>query len=97
MVSPIEDWFHDWCKQVKADTFDLLTKKERPMSFDKTKPFLAETRYGHNSYETLQEALDNAKRNSAKEFVDTAIYQAIQLVKAPVPGDIVVEKIDVVS
>lgn len=72
-----------------------LTKKERPMSFDKAKPFLTEARYGHTSFATLEEALNAAKQNSAKDFVDSAVYQAINLVKAPIPGDIVVEKINV--
>lgn len=74
-----------------------LIQKERPMSFDKAKPFLTEGRYSHNSFDTLENALNAAKQNSAKEFVDSAVYQAVSLVKAPIPGDIVVEKIDVKS
>jgi len=87
----IVDWYKDLTKSIKADMYDLLTKKERPMSFDKTKPFQVESRYSHESFATLDEALNKAKQNSAKEFVDSPVYQAVRLVKAPIPGNIEVE------
>lgn len=92
-----EVWLTNWTKSIKADIFDLLTKKERPMSFDKTKPFRTYNRYGDDSVATLSEALDIAKKHAVKEYEDAVVYQAVQLVKAPIPGDIVVEKIDVLS
>lgn len=95
MVDIRQEWLSELTQSIKADIYDLLTKKERPMSFDKAKPFLTEARYGHTSFATLEEALNAAKQNSAKDFVDSAVYQAINLVKAPIPGDIVVEKINV--
>jgi hypothetical protein len=75
-----------------------ITKKERPMSFDKTKLYsVGRTSWSGDTFATLDEAIAKAKQHSAKEFEDTAIWQAIQLVKAPIPGDIVVESLSTAS
>lgn len=66
-------------------------RKDRPMAFSKDKPFVVNPYYNSEHYATQDEALAKAKQRSAKDFEDTPIYKAIQLVKAPIPGDIVVE------
>jgi len=96
----IDQWLYDWSKSIKADMYDLLfnnNKKERPMSFDKTKLFVQNPYYNNEHFATLDEAVAEAKRKAAKDFVDVPVYQAVQLVKAPIPGDINVESLNTAS
>lgn len=60
------------------------TKEETTMSFDANKPYqVGNSYYSSSRCSNLEDALRDAREQSASERKDVAIFKAVQLVKFP--------------
>lgn len=59
------------------------TKEETTMSFDINTPYRVGSGYSHSSFSNLEDAVRDAREQSASDRKDVAIYKAVQIVKFP--------------